>query len=412
MRSIYSFCKGVSHEASGKPCQDYAYAEHTSSLSMAIVSDGHGGERYFRSDVGSKAAVEITVRAVKQFVKDVDPTLFAGHSFTEYKQTSATDAQFRLPEHKAMIWLFSSIISQWNNAIIEDAMTRDLTTWEKEHVPQEYQDLFVEARCHEESSFEKTYGCTLMAYVQTDKYWFAFHIGDGKCVSLGLQDGMVVDSQPIPWDDDCFLNKTTSLCNSDALERFRYCYEGDGKFPLAVFLGSDGIDDTFGDGDALTEFYIKLYKQIAKSGEATAKEVLVRNLPLVSRAVSKDDCSVACIYDETKLEDCFEKMIAWQQGKIAKNLAEAQQKQDALIAKINQFGNLESLDQKASIDYQYAVKNLDKAKLQIKKAYAKLADLKKELAAYQNRPTARICFSAKNKSVPKSHNGLKLKRIR
>ena len=46
MNSIYSYCKGESHILSEKPCQDYAYAASSDTLSMAIVSDGHGGERY------------------------------------------------------------------------------------------------------------------------------------------------------------------------------------------------------------------------------------------------------------------------------------------------------------------------------------------------------------------------------
>ena len=55
MDSIYSFCEGESHRLCNKPCQDYAYADSSEGLSMAIVSDGHGGERYFRSDIGSSS---------------------------------------------------------------------------------------------------------------------------------------------------------------------------------------------------------------------------------------------------------------------------------------------------------------------------------------------------------------------
>lgn len=60
MNSIYSFNIGESHKLTEKPCQDYAYADSSVNLSMAIVSDGHGGERYFRSNIGSKFIVEIT----------------------------------------------------------------------------------------------------------------------------------------------------------------------------------------------------------------------------------------------------------------------------------------------------------------------------------------------------------------
>ena len=55
---------------------------------------------------------------------------------------------------------------------------------------------------------EKLYGCTLMCYVQAPTYWFAFHLGDGKCFAFA-NDGTW--KEPIPWDDRCFLNKTYQM---------------------------------------------------------------------------------------------------------------------------------------------------------------------------------------------------------
>ena len=69
MKSIFHFCPGESHKSTNKPCQDCAYAEDSEQLSMAIVSDGHGGERYFRSQIGSKIAVDVTKEAIKFFVE-------------------------------------------------------------------------------------------------------------------------------------------------------------------------------------------------------------------------------------------------------------------------------------------------------------------------------------------------------
>ena len=91
-------------------------------------------------------------------------------------------------------------------------------------------------------------------------YWFAFQIGDGKCVFLTQSNGKIECNKSIPWDERCFLNKTTSLCDSQAIDGFRFCYQGDGNFPMAVFLGSDGLDDTYGDEEGLYNFYIELYK--------------------------------------------------------------------------------------------------------------------------------------------------------
>jgi chromosome segregation ATPase len=81
------------------------------------------------------------------------------------------------------------------------------------------------------------------------------------------------------------------------LNEFRYCYCGDGTFPDAVFLGSDGIDDTFGDGENLAEFYIKIAKGIIENGEEKTSEEVKKLLPDLSRRGSQDDMSLAVVFD-------------------------------------------------------------------------------------------------------------------
>ena len=260
MKDLYRFCVGDSHILTGKPCQDCARSITNELYSMALVSDGHGGERYFRSNIGSEYAVRITRDAVDSFVKEMNNKslcIFKGKPFTT---SDSTIDKNKKKVSEALRWLFSSIICQWNIAITEHALNNDLSQWELEHVEKKYLDEFVNKRKEDDASFEKTYGCTLMAYVQTSDYWFAFQIGDGKCVSLTQNADILECNKPIPWDERCFLNKTTSLCDSQAIDEFRYCFQGDGSFPIAVFLGSDGIDDTYGDEEGLYNFYIELYK--------------------------------------------------------------------------------------------------------------------------------------------------------
>ena len=100
MNCIEHHCQGESHKSTEKPCQDYAYAESNENLSMAIVCDGHGGERYFRSQFGSEFATEITKEAIRAFVENMADSTFTGQEkksvfdradFTEYSAAIATD---------------------------------------------------------------------------------------------------------------------------------------------------------------------------------------------------------------------------------------------------------------------------------------------------------------------------------
>ena len=54
MECINFTCQGESHKADNKVCQDYSATLTERGLTVAVVCDGHGGNRYFRSDVGSR----------------------------------------------------------------------------------------------------------------------------------------------------------------------------------------------------------------------------------------------------------------------------------------------------------------------------------------------------------------------
>lgn len=394
MNCIEQHCQGESHKSNNKPCQDCAYAESSDLLSMAIVCDGHGGERYFRSHYGAQFATEITQKAITEFVKNMaDSTftlsegksVFDGASFTTYSAATATDEQMESRAHKSLKWLFSSIISQWNEKISEHAKETDLTDWELSNVDEKYRKEFLCEREKDNATFEKTYGCTLMAYVQTPDYWFAFHLGDGKCVSMRVVEDRLVCEQPIPWDERCFLNKTTSLCDSNALEEFRYCYQGDGQFPLAMFLGSDGMDDSYGDGYNLYNFYIQLFKIIIRNGVEKANKELKKSLPVISKMGSKDDMSVACVFDDTNLTASFFKLTQYQKRELESSLKKVEDKIMELNKKIESVVNPESLDRGQQINFEYAQKDLEKAKEKALKITRKLRFIKGEETKYRNR---------------------------
>ena len=262
MKAIFSRCRGASHEISGKVCQDCCQAEVTDSYTIGVVSDGYGGDRYFRSDVGSKSAVEATLECVREFVRTADDGLFSGAPLTQCGTVAAERAKNgsgRGDERYALFrQLFSSIICKWHERILEDAK-RPVTPEERAKVPQEQIAAFesTDSEGHR-TGIEQTYGCTLMCFAMTRTYWFAFHIGDGKCVAFSVDSGRIESSEPVPWDEKCFRNVITSLCDPEALDRFRYCYGGKDTFPLAVFLASEGIDGSFPETAGMANFYVNI----------------------------------------------------------------------------------------------------------------------------------------------------------
>lgn len=372
MECINFTCQGESHKADNKVCQDYSATLTERGLTVAVVCDGHGGNRYFRSDVGSKYATEITMECIRYFVKSIDSNLFEGKPYTsvgpvseledDYKET-AIDNAFRQ--------LFSSIICRWNDKISEHAANTPINEWESTNVQQKYLDEFALA-----NNLEKTYGCTLMAFAITKKYWFAFHIGDGKCISI-QEDPLW--SEPIPWDERCFLNKTTSLCDSNAINEFRYSYQGDGGFPIAAFLGSDGVDDSFGETTNMVNFYIQLAKEIVSKSKDGALNALQETLPELSSIGSKDDMSVACIYDIKRLKQHVDSLVQWQIANVKDKVDATNVRIVELQQKLNLLRNNSNLSDKEKIELKYTLNDLDRMFLQKRNQVKKLDLLLQEL---------------------------------
>ena len=369
MKALHFSCQGESHKATDKVCQDYSYSEINERLAIAIVCDGHGGTRYFRSDVGAKFATEITKECVTTFIEGIDQDLFKGKSLTQVYalNTEIKNDNFtkKTKVDAAMRQLFSSIIFRWQDKILNHAHNTPLTDTERASLDPRFVDDF-----DAKQSLEKTYGCTLMCYVQTDAYWFAFHLGDGKCIAFD-QNGEW--SEPIPWDERCFLNKTTSLCDSSAIDEFRYCYQGNGEFPVAVFLGSDGIDDSFGETTNMVNFYAQVAKMLANDSYEESMTTIKSTLPELSAKGSQDDMSIACVYDDGRMGEVVKSIIGWQQRNVLEAIVDLNQRIEKLLNKYNQFEGKKSFTRSEMIDFQYTVTSLKRA-YQSKREQAKKYD--------------------------------------
>ena len=85
------------------------------------------------------------------------------------------------------------------------------------------------------------------------------------------------------------------MCDTDALNRFRSFYSE--KLPVAVFVGSDGIDDCFSTEQQLYNLYKTVLYSFATSDFDAAVDDLSDYLPRLSAKGSGDDVSVAAVLD-------------------------------------------------------------------------------------------------------------------
>lgn len=268
-KSFNLSAQGASHIKKNKECQDASESYFDEKIAIAIVCDGHGGDDYMRSAVGSTLAAAVAKKNIINFLNAI------------------TKEQFWAKPENNMKNLEASIINGWNEAIYMHFAQNPFTEAELSGISEKARKKYTQ-----DVRIESAYGTTMIAVAMTKEFWFGIHIGDGKCVAVNPEGKFV---QPIPWDPKCFLNATTSICDSDALERFRHFYSE--KLPAAVFVGSDGIDDCFSNNEQLHNLYKTILYSFGTSEFETAKNDLRDYLPRLSAKGSGDDVSIAAMFD-------------------------------------------------------------------------------------------------------------------
>ena len=112
---------------------------------------------------------------------------------------------------------------------------------------------------------------------------------------------------PVPEDCTCFLNYTTSLCDSNPLIEFRYAFNGTGCFPFAVMLCSDGLDGSLRTHENIIDFYEQII-DLQLDGDDVDTE-LENYLPQLSELGNKDDISLAGFIDTNAIDSAKAKVL-------------------------------------------------------------------------------------------------------
>lgn len=68
--------QGSSHIKKNKECQDASKSYYDENMAIAIVCDGHGGDDYMRSAVGSSCACNAAERNIKSFLENIGKEQF------------------------------------------------------------------------------------------------------------------------------------------------------------------------------------------------------------------------------------------------------------------------------------------------------------------------------------------------
>jgi serine/threonine protein phosphatase PrpC len=205
--------QGTAHRSGGLPNQDAVGARGDAGLGampLAVaVADGHGDPRHFRSGRGARLAVDVAC----ELAFDAS-TGIAGASTAPTVREELTGR------------LVPGIVHGWRAAVAEDLGHHPFTAEELRYR-------------HPGDEAVVAYGSTLLLAVLAGRWLQLAQIGDGDILLVG-GGGRV--AAPVPSDPSLHGRFTTSLCQEDALARFRVAVldAKEGATEI-LFLATDGF---------------------------------------------------------------------------------------------------------------------------------------------------------------------------
>ena len=286
---------GADHIAKNKICQDAAGFLTRDNYAAAVVADGHGGEKYIRSDIGSKMAVQSAIETIETYMKD----------FEKFSRKIGGNYEYILKKMQ------EQFLARWSVGI---------EAYHKEH-PLTKKETGILAREHmAEKDIYVMYGSTVLIAVMSEKFYYGMLVGDGGFVVVE-QDGNV----NIPIEDErSYANYCSSICSQNAIDAFRSFYrEG---IPLSISVSTDGLIKSFDNEEDFKKYHVLITSMLSNIENCTTS--LNKNLNKRTCDGSGDDISIAVIFNT----DTFNTDTVEQQNNIK---SKRRRRKDACEGKCN-----------------------------------------------------------------------------
>ncbi len=281
--SFCQFIRGAGHIKKGIPCEDYGMKLENENFKIFTLGDGHGDENCPRSSFGAEAICKITVEELQQFAKEIKEQNW------ETKLFNPKTAEELVRQ------LIRSIFGKWYCLVNQDFEQHPLTA-EEQTLAKNYLKYYQKGE-----RIEHIYGTTLVAGLASNNYLLLLQQGDGRCVVFDSEGNA---TQPIPWDDRCFANITTSVCDTDAIASCRYHIIDLSKDKIiACVAGSDGVEDSFSSMEKMHAYYREKLIIASKLGITEFEKDLSLTLPILSEEGSHDDITICGIIDRASFNE-------------------------------------------------------------------------------------------------------------
>ncbi len=299
LQGLKSIVRGADHIARDQVCQDCAGVSANDRYAVAVVADGHGGQKYVRSETGSRFAVDAVMETVDAYMSDFD-----GFS-----------RAIRRDHHYICKKMQEYFLACWGQKVEDHCREHELT--------EEERSILKKANALDRDSYFM-YGSTVLFAVMTREYYYGMLVGDGGYVVV---DGNGDARVPIE-DERSYANYCSSICSRNALDAFREFY-AEGR-PISICVSTDGLIRSFASNEDFLDYHLLLASLLTDRN--ACENSLKKNLMHRTEEGSGDDISAAVIYDASTVEKrrkLIERCIQRNQKKRQKRESEAEQRRAA-----------------------------------------------------------------------------------
>ncbi|HEY0083295.1 MAG TPA: protein phosphatase 2C domain-containing protein [Pyrinomonadaceae bacterium] len=277
-RVIGETVPGASHLRAGIPNQDAIRYVRQSSARLPVIvsiSDGHGSNKCFRSDRGSRFAVRVGADLLDELINGRHAAL------------PPTEIDGKLRES-----LTAEFIRRWRKAVDFDLKREP---FREEEFTRMIEKDGEKARRLVEANPHLAYGATSLSFLLTPTYALYLQLGDGEMITVSERGEI---GHPLPEDSRLLANETTSLCLDKAASDFRLavCPHGDGDLPALILMTTDGYYNSFSTAAGFYQVGSDLIQMLReRDGFGTVNRGIKGWLEEATAAGSGDDCTLAII---------------------------------------------------------------------------------------------------------------------
>ena len=252
---------GYSHIDKGKVCQDYSALYEDNERTIITCCDGHGGDLYIRSNIGSKLASLATFNVFNSLKRNMI-----------YK--------FKEGDFEKNIKL--SILCEWNRLVDNFNSCNQISKKELINLDEKKKSII-------RSNPIKAYGTTLTGALLLNNKLVIVGIGDSEI--LGIKKGCLI--KLFDNEDEPAGNITYSLCQEDAFNYLKVKVVDFSKLD-GIILCTDGLSGAYQTYDNFNNSFIKpMVIKLLEEKNYSFVDSFIANL--ANKLGTGDDVSLAFI---------------------------------------------------------------------------------------------------------------------